>query len=223
MKKRMFMVMLLVMVGLIGCAAPRYYSQPDHTPSPRLAQDEAVSIPAGYVVEDIPNPLMMPQQAYLFWGGDMVNLVPNPHSKSGWSYNRLAMAEPFFILKGRRWVRATQPFEVKMGYGHQNWSYTSIAVPRNSCFVLAARAVNMWGYGPPNIVSFCSGSDPFSASYTRNDPTHLTVRVGGVASALYSTALAPFGPGPLIIDVTLDFSNIGRGIANGITNQIWGR
>lgn len=222
---------IVVMLALLaGCAAPRqYYQQP--MPS-RPAQE--VVIPPGYVVVDIPNPLTMPQEVYLFWGGDPVSLVPDSDSKSGWSYNRPAMAEPFFILKGRKWVpeerkwvqawaKGTQPFEVKMGYGDRNWGYTSIAVPRSSCFVLAARAANAWGYGPPNIVPFCSGSDPFSTSYTRNDPTCLNVRVGGVTPALYSTALAPFGPGPLNINATIDLSNIGRGIANGITNWIWGR
>lgn len=205
-------------------AEPSQETKREFTSTPRPVPAPApVIIPAGYVPVDIPNPLLLDQECLLFWGSEPVNLVPDP--RGGWMYSRPAMSEPFFILKGRSWFRAAQPFVVEAAHSEVNWwGYTTIAVPRNSNFVLVARARNFWGEGAPNVVNFTTGSDPFSFPYTQVTPSGGTrVMVGGLVSPLYSKPIMPVGPGPLRPTIDFDFRSLGKGIANGITNWIWGR
>jgi hypothetical protein len=226
MEKR-FIVVLLVMVGLIGCAAPRQYSQPSQ-PAYKPQQAGPVALPSGFVPIDIPNPLLLEQECLAFWGSELVNIVPDP--RGGWMYNRKAMPYVFIYrdyleAKRRGWYMVTQPFTISAANSENNWwSYTTIAGPRSSNFIMVAQALNFWGRGEPNMVYFSTGSAPVgpgSTTYTRTDPYRRQFTVGGLVPPLYSRPVAPFGngSGPTNIYFTIDLSGVGH----GITNSLMGR
>jgi len=208
MKRRVLVVMLLVMVGLIGCAAPMRNSQTLNRPTGYQPPSQAAQPPVivgGLVPAHIENPSLLDQEVFILWGNDLVDVIPDPRT-GGWMYNRPAMTKPF-IVRGAN--------------SENNWhKYVSLMLPRNSSFTLVGRTMNFWGKGSPYFVYFSTGSNPSSVKYTMIMPSYPQAEAGGLVT-LQNQPIMPFGNGgPLNIEYTIDLRFIGQGIANGLTNII---
>jgi len=200
MKRIEFMVVLMLAAALIGCAAPRQFSAP-----PALVVQPVIQ--GGVVPVDIQNPALLEQEVLIFWGSDPVEIIPDART-GGWMYSRPAI----------------KALRIGMAHSESNWhNYVRVMLPRNSSFVLAGRTMNFWGKGSPYFIGFSTGSTPFVYRYTTVTPYMSPSEAGGLVM-LQNRPIMPFGSGgPLRIEYTIDLRSIGRGIANGITNGIYGR
>ena len=207
--KRFVVVALLVVVGLIGCAAPMRYSQSMARPTgyqPPTQTAQPPVIVGGMVPVDVENPSLLEQEVLIFAGSDPVDVIPDPRNGK-WMYSRPAF----------------KAFRIGSANSENNWHrYARIMLPRNSSFVLAGRTMNFWGKGSLYFVYFSTGSNPFAVRYTMVTPSYPPAEAGGLVM-LQIQPIMPFGQGPMNIEYTIDLRSVGQGIANGITNQIYRR
>lgn len=170
-------LIFLILVGLVGCAAPIQYSQPAGSPA---GYQQSAVIHAGYVPVVFINPSPgLRRHIFLFAGSDRVELIPDSRT-GGWMFNRRAMAE-FFIepASGLNWHE-------------QVW----VSLSRNSAFTVFDQAERFWGspVGQPNVFSFVTGSSPVANTYWRPTPTGGQATAGAVVSLPY---VDPSGPSQL--------------------------
>jgi len=201
--KSIYTIVLVAIVGLVGCVGPMQYSQPVGGPGYQSAQQPVIQ--GGLVPVDIQNPCSLEQEVLLFWGSSRVDIIPDP--RGGWMYSR-----PAFKL-----------LVVGPAHFESNWhEYVRLMLPRNSSFILAGQTMNGWGKGSPYFVGFSTGPNPFSYRYTMVMPSYPTAEAGGLVT-LQFRPIMPFGPA-LNLHFTIDVGAIGisgRPIANGVTNLLY--
>ena len=189
---------------LSGCVEDRLYLRRQ---SPAVEAPKYFLPPpqADWVPIDFENPALLEQEVFVFEGSGTLEIVPNLQS-GGWELNRKPLAY----------------FRVGRAKSLSWYEYETIMLPRNSSFAVASSTVNFWGKGWPVFYYFSTGSNPGACEYTRVTPSNPRVYAGGYPVRLENQPLAPFGPGPLRLEYTIDTRPLGRAIKDALTGAIYG-